>query len=40
MRNMGGLPEDMCKSDAFCSNIKLKNASILAIKFFLLRNTS
>jgi hypothetical protein len=27
----GGFPEDMCRSDAFCSSIKLKNASILAI---------
>jgi SAM-dependent MidA family methyltransferase len=37
MRKIGGLPEDMCKSDARCSNIKLKNASILAIKPHLLR---
>src|SRR6185369_16165999 len=31
MRRMGGLPVDKCRSEAFCSNIKLKNASIFAI---------
>src|ERR1700677_3880859 len=35
MRSMGGLPEAMWRSDAFCSNIRLKNASILAIVAFL-----
>src|SRR3954468_22367144 len=28
---MGLLPEAKCRSEAFCSNIKLKNASIFAI---------
>src|SRR5580692_4188949 len=32
---MGGLPDAMWRSDAFCSNIRLKNASILAIVAFL-----
>ena len=31
---MGGLPEDKCTSEAFCSNIKLKKASIFAIHTF------
>src|SRR3954464_2767243 len=31
MRRIGGLPVDKCKSDALCSSIKLKKASILAI---------
>src|ERR1051325_11107120 len=31
MRRIGGLPEERCTSDAFCSNIKLKKASIFAI---------
>src|ERR1035441_5989510 len=29
---MGLLPEERCKSEAFCSNIRLKKASIFAIK--------
>src|ERR1043166_8426219 len=32
-RSMGLLFDDRCRSEAFCSNIKLKNASILAIRF-------
>src|SRR5213593_4403890 len=32
MRRMGGLPVERCKSEAFCSNIRLKKASILAIQ--------
>src|SRR5271154_6579872 len=31
MRSMGGLPAERCRSEAFCSNIKLKKASIFAI---------
>src|SRR5436190_23331173 len=31
MRRMGGLPVERCRSEAFCSNIRLKKASILAI---------
>ena len=31
MRIIGGLPDAMWRSEAFCSNIRLKNASILAI---------
>src|SRR5436190_20849390 len=34
MRSMGWLPEERCTSEAFCSNIKLKNASILAINSY------
>jgi len=34
MRSIGLLPEARCRSEAFCSNIKLKNASILAIIFY------
>src|ERR1041384_3547080 len=32
MRSIGGLPEARCRSEAFCSNIRLKKASILAIE--------
>ena len=35
MRSMGELPEDRWRSDAFCSNIKLKKASIFAITVLL-----
>src|SRR6266478_8629412 len=32
MRKMGGFPVERCRSEALCSNIRLKNASILAIQ--------
>src|SRR5213592_4809474 len=38
MRRMGGLPVDRCRSEALCSSIKLKKASILAILPVLVAN--
>src|ERR1017187_1122976 len=40
MRIIGGLPDAMCRSEARCSNIRLKNASILAIYPLDCRDTS
>src|SRR5579863_6417515 len=40
MRIIGGLPDAMWRSDARCSNIKLKNASILAINPVYCRDTN
>src|SRR5665213_621271 len=40
MRIIGGLPAAMCRSEARCSNIRLKNASILAINPLGCRDTN
>src|SRR6202012_2049090 len=40
MRIIGGFPDAMCRSEAFCSNIRLKNASILAIYPLVFRDTN
>src|SRR5579863_7825745 len=40
MRIMGGFPDAICRSEAFCSNIRLKNASILAICPLVNRDTN
>src|SRR5208337_1812040 len=40
MRSIGWLPEDRWRSEAFCSNIRLKNASIFAINSATIRSNS